>query len=273
MQSSKVFSKTGKNLRFDIYIEGTSILIEYDDASHFEEVSKFGNSLSQRKELDFIKDNWCKEHGFHLYRQAYYNRWDLSKVLYWLEKEASFLADKPKSNGTGYIGVTKKGKKFLARASDADGNRIELIRLDDPLRAALYREGYLITSGFLGQRNNFSLDILNSFGISEWKDYKKLDNNIEKSSQYIGVYCSKRHCRKTGSTYMTYTARITVCGKTKNIISSKDEKRAALYREGYLLTNNIKQKLNNFSDKDFQEYGLVSYFEFEKLKDARRKRK
>lgn len=63
--------KTGAKLRFDFYLPDYNICIEYDGEQHFKEIFYSHGNLSQRKERDQIKNNYCKENGIYLIRIPY----------------------------------------------------------------------------------------------------------------------------------------------------------------------------------------------------------
>lgn len=67
---------TKKKLRFDFYLPNNNLCIEYDGEQHFKSVIEFdgkdnGKALKKRKNLDHIKDEFCKREGIDLLRIRY----------------------------------------------------------------------------------------------------------------------------------------------------------------------------------------------------------
>ena len=60
-------------LPFDFYLTNNNICIEYDGAQHFEPIKHFGGieTYENRKKLDEIKNEYCKNNNIHLIRISY----------------------------------------------------------------------------------------------------------------------------------------------------------------------------------------------------------
>ena len=62
--------KTGKELRFDFYVDN-SYLIEYDGEQHFKESKNSWEPLEEVQYRDELKNQWCKENNIPLIRIPY----------------------------------------------------------------------------------------------------------------------------------------------------------------------------------------------------------
>lgn len=62
--------QTNYKLRFDFYIPGLNLCIEYDGEQHFKPIDKFGGdtALESSKYRDKIKDEYCVNNNIHLIR-------------------------------------------------------------------------------------------------------------------------------------------------------------------------------------------------------------
>jgi len=65
--------KTGKKLRFDFYLPKLNTCIEYDGELHYISVKYFGGEkeFERIKEMDLIKNEFCKKEGINLLRISY----------------------------------------------------------------------------------------------------------------------------------------------------------------------------------------------------------
>lgn len=68
---SCISPKTGKQLIFDFFLPEYNLCIEYDGIQHFEEVKGDFFNLSDTKERDMYKENWCRENNINLVRIPY----------------------------------------------------------------------------------------------------------------------------------------------------------------------------------------------------------
>ena len=68
---SCISPKTGKQLIFDFFLPEYNLCIEYDGIQHFEKVNNDFFNLSEIKERDSYKDNWCKMNNIILVRIPY----------------------------------------------------------------------------------------------------------------------------------------------------------------------------------------------------------
>jgi len=78
-------------LRFDFYLPKYNLIIEFDGYQHYENVEKFGNTLSQIKKHDKIKNKYCKDNSINIIRIPY---WELEdNVVEWtLDNEITRVA-------------------------------------------------------------------------------------------------------------------------------------------------------------------------------------
>ena len=80
---------TNLPLRFDFYLPGHNLLIEYDGQAHFEKVNYSGNltekemvlRLKRTQKLDKIKTKWAKDNGIKLLRIPYWKNKDIQPML------------------------------------------------------------------------------------------------------------------------------------------------------------------------------------------------
>jgi very-short-patch-repair endonuclease len=82
---------TSKKLRFDFYLPKDNICIEFDGEQHYKSILEFdgndgGKALNRRKDLDKIKDNFCKLNKIRLLRIKYDDKNKLSKISNFIKK-------------------------------------------------------------------------------------------------------------------------------------------------------------------------------------------
>lgn len=99
------------NRRYDFLIF-ESVLIEYDGIQHFEEVNETWNlktTLSQRIEIDLIKNSMAKENGFKLLRISYSEIDNIENIIHDLisSNEEYFHKCDLKSIGKEYVNFYK----------------------------------------------------------------------------------------------------------------------------------------------------------------------
>lgn len=70
-------------LPFDFYLCSLNICIEYDGIQHYEDSRLYSSKvkLSERKKIDDIKTQYCKEHGIKLLRIPYWEKDNIESIL------------------------------------------------------------------------------------------------------------------------------------------------------------------------------------------------
>lgn len=73
--------KTNYQLRFDFYLPDYNCCIEYDGEQHFLNIEYWSNDYNYRKELDEIKNQYCKDNNIKLIRISYTEYDNIEQIL------------------------------------------------------------------------------------------------------------------------------------------------------------------------------------------------
>lgn len=228
---------TGKHLRFDGYIKELNLLLEFDDASHFEDLYQ-DETLEERKFRDDFKTTWASSHNFNLMRFRYNEPFSYAYIS---EKLKSLNIVLSKDYGIYEPRYTYRGisfdnsrKGFIVKLK-FNGKMTYLGTYVDELYAAIIREKFIIEHNLPNIKNEISLDDLKSKGFNSWEEVPLYDLNRQYASNYYGV----RFYRDK------FVSEQVTNGKAIYIARSESEDEVAIAREKWLDTHpEVKAKRN-----------------------------